>query len=156
MGTERLQHRVAQLGAWLFAVGLLTGLWAGVVLTGTIVVPIPRLALAAHINGLLGGLWLIAVAATLEQLRRPEANQSPNLRAIVGRIRPSVEPLLTGAAAHDPAELAAAATRANIRASVRQLRHGSALLERRIEHEGLMIVGAEYCVESGTVEFLPD
>src|SRR5438046_5220932 len=42
-----------------------------------------------------------AVAATLEQLRRPEANQSPNLRAIVGRIRPSVEPLLTGAAAHE-------------------------------------------------------
>jgi carbonic anhydrase len=97
-----------------------------------------------------------AVAATLEQLRRPE-NQSPNLRAIVDRIRPSVEPLLAGAAAaHDPAELAAAATRANIRASVKQLRHGSALLERRIEHEGLMIVGAEYCVESGTVEFLPD
>src|SRR6266513_666987 len=45
-----------------------------------------------------------AVAATLEQLRRPEANQSPNLRAIVDRIRPSVEPLLTGTAAHDPAE----------------------------------------------------
>jgi hypothetical protein len=69
MGTERLQHRVAQLGAWLFAVGLLTGLWAGVVLTGTIVAPIPRLALAAHLNGLLGGLWLIAVAATLERMR---------------------------------------------------------------------------------------
>jgi hypothetical protein len=69
MGTERLQHRVAQVGAWLFAVGLLTGLWAGVVLTGTIVVPIPRLALAAHLNGLLGGLWLIAVAATLERMR---------------------------------------------------------------------------------------
>ena len=69
MGTERLQHRVAQLGAWLFAVGLLTGLWAAVVLTGKIVVPIPRLALAAHLNGLLGGLWLIAVAATLERMR---------------------------------------------------------------------------------------
>lgn len=97
-----------------------------------------------------------AVAATLEQLRRPEANQSPNLRAIVDRIRPSVEPLLAGPAAHDPAELAAAATRANIRASVKQLRHGSDLLEGRMQHEGLMIVGAEYCVDSGTVEFLHD
>ena len=69
MGTQRLQHRVAQLGAWLFVVGLLTGLWAGVVLTGKIVVPIPRLALAAHLNGLLGGLWLVAVATTLDRMR---------------------------------------------------------------------------------------
>ena len=97
-----------------------------------------------------------AVAATLEQLRRPEANQSPNLRAIVDRIRPSVEPLLKTAVARDPAKLAAAASHANIRASVHQLRHGSALLERRIEQEGLLIVGAEYCVETGTVEFFSD
>lgn len=96
-----------------------------------------------------------AVAATLEQLRRPEA-QSPNLRAIVDRIRPSVEPLLKTALARDPAELAAAASRANTRASVDQLRHGSALLERRIEQDGLLIVGAEYCVETGTVEFFND
>jgi carbonic anhydrase len=97
-----------------------------------------------------------AVAATLEQLHRPEANQSPNLRAIVDRIRPSVEPLLTTPLAQDPAALAAAATHANIRASVKQLRHGSALLERRIERDGLLIVGAEYCVETGTVAFFPD
>lgn len=95
-----------------------------------------------------------AVAATLEQLREPQSHQSPNLRAIVDRIRPAVEPLL--AVERDPAQLAAAATRANIRASVNQLRHGSELLERRIAREGLMIVGAEYCVETGTVEFFPD
>ena len=69
MGTEGLQHRVARAGAWLFAVGLVTGLWAAVVLTEKVVVAIPRLALAAHLNGLLGGLWLIAVAATLDRLR---------------------------------------------------------------------------------------
>lgn len=97
-----------------------------------------------------------AVAATLEQLRRPEANQSPNLRAIVDRIRPSVEPLLKTAVAGDPAELAAAASHANIRASVHQLRHGSALLERRIEQKELLIVGAEYCVETGMVTFFAD
>src|SRR5205085_1666608 len=61
-----------------------------------------------------------AVAATLEQVRRPEANQSPNLRAIVDRIRPAVEALLKTHVAQDPAELAAAATHANIRASVQQ------------------------------------
>jgi len=69
MGTGQLTHRVAQAGAWLFFVGLVTGLWAGVVLTGTVTVPIPRLALAAHLNGLLGGLWLIALAATLDRMR---------------------------------------------------------------------------------------
>jgi carbonic anhydrase len=130
---------------------------------GNIVAPsqVGSVEFAAEVFGtrlgvVLGHTQCGAVAATLEQLRQPQANQSPNLRAIVERIRPSVEPLLSEPAAHDPAELAAAATRANIRASVKHLRHGSALLERRIEHEGLMIVGAEYCVESGTVEFLPD
>lgn len=94
-----------------------------------------------------------AVAATLEQLREPQSGQSPNLRAIVDRIRPAVEPLLAIPIANDPAALAAEATRANIRASVAHLRHGSALLERRIDQEGLLIVGAEYHVETGLVEF---
>jgi len=81
---------------------------------------------------------------------------SPNLRAIVDRIRPAIEPLFGTPVAKDPAALAAEATRANIRASVAHLRHGSALLERRIERDGLLIVGAEYCVEAGTVEFFDD
>ena len=97
-----------------------------------------------------------AVAATLEQLREPQDHQSPNLRAIVDRIGPAIEPLLKSPAAQDPADLAEQATRANVRASVAQLRHGSALLERRIERDGLLVVGAEYCVETGTVEFFAD
>jgi len=97
-----------------------------------------------------------AVAATLEELRQPQGHQSPNLRAIVDRIRPAIEPLLATSAAKEPAALAERATRANILASVHHLRHGSALLERRIERDDLMIVGAEYCVETGTVEFLDD
>src|SRR5438094_1285514 len=95
-----------------------------------------------------------AVAATLEELRQPQGHESPNLRAIVDRIRPAIEPLLATPIAKDPAALAAEATRANIRASVAHLRHGSALLERRIERDGLLIVGAEYCVKTGDVEFL--
>lgn len=94
-----------------------------------------------------------AVAATLEQLREPTENQSPNLRAIVERIRPSVEPLLELPMAKDPEALAQRAVRANVETSVNHLRHGSALLERRIERDGLLIVGAEYHVEDGTVVF---
>ncbi len=97
-----------------------------------------------------------AVAATLDELRQPQDHQSPNLRAIVDRIRPAIEPLLATPVANDPVALAERATRANILASVQQLRHGSALLERRIERDGLVIVGAEYRVDTGTVEFLDD
>ena len=64
-----LRRRLAWAGAWLFAVGMVTGLWAAAVLTEKVTVAIPRLALAAHLNALLGGLWLIAVASTLDLLR---------------------------------------------------------------------------------------
>lgn len=69
MPGDTLRQRLAWAGAWLFAVGMVTGLWAAAVLTEKVVVTIPRLALAAHLNGLLGGLWLIAVASTLDMLR---------------------------------------------------------------------------------------
>ena len=64
-----LSRQLAQAGAWLFAAGMITGLWAAAVLTERVAVPIPRLALAAHLNGILGGLWLIAVAWTIPLLR---------------------------------------------------------------------------------------
>jgi hydroxylaminobenzene mutase len=67
--TELLRHRLAQAGAWLFAIGLLTGFWAAMALTDRVALRVPRLALAAHLNGLLGGLWLIAVASTLDRMR---------------------------------------------------------------------------------------
>ena len=95
-----------------------------------------------------------AIAATLDALRQPQGHESPNLRAIVDRIRPAIEPLLRTPVERDPDALVEDATRANIRASVDQLRHGSGLLERRIARDGLLIIGAEYCVEKGTVEFL--
>jgi len=43
--------------------------------------------------------------------------------------------------------------RANIRASADHLRHGSELLEERIRQDGLLVVGAEYCLETGVVDF---
>ncbi|MFI2812353.1 MULTISPECIES: carbonic anhydrase [Microbulbifer] len=92
-----------------------------------------------------------AVAATIDQLHQPSETRSPNLYSIVDRIRPAVEPLLESHVAPD--ELAARAVRANIRASANQLRHGSAILERLVEQDGLLIVGAEYSLETGCVEF---
>ena len=94
-----------------------------------------------------------AVIATLEELQGRPTNQSRNLRSIVDRVRPSVETVLNGARDRDPARLLRDAVRANVRASVDHLRHGSELLERLIPETGLLVVGAEYSLETGVVEF---
>ena len=94
-----------------------------------------------------------AVLATLDEIRRPTENQSRNLRAIVDRVRPSVEGLLETELRHDHDALVARAVRANIRASADHLRHGSEVLEQLIQKDDLLVVGAEYCIATGVVEF---
>ncbi|MBI4349300.1 MAG: carbonic anhydrase [Elusimicrobia bacterium] len=92
-----------------------------------------------------------AILATLEEVRRPVEKQSPNLRSIVGRVRPAVERLLASGLEGDA--LVREAVRANIRASADHLRHGSEILEELIRQDGLRVVGAEYSLETGAVEF---
>jgi carbonic anhydrase len=94
-----------------------------------------------------------AVQATLEELERPSERRSPNLRSIVDRIWPSVQGLLATDLRHDPDALLENAIRANIRASADHLRHGSQTLEQMIQEEGLLVVGAEYSLETGVVDF---
>jgi len=95
-----------------------------------------------------------AILATLEELQRPTENQSKNLRSIVDRVRPSVEGLLTVEPRFDMDSVVKEAVRANIRASVKNLRRGSEILEQLIQEGNLTIVGAEYSLETGIVEFL--
>lgn len=94
-----------------------------------------------------------AITATVEELQRPRENQSRNLRAIVDRVRPSVESLMATDLRHDLPALVSHAVRANIRASVSHLRHGSQVLEQLIQDRGLLVVGAEYSLETGVVDF---
>ena len=94
-----------------------------------------------------------AILATLEELQRPTENQSRNLQAIVNRVRPSVEALLATDVRHDRDALVKQAVRANIRASANHLRHGSQVLEELARDDGLLVVGAEYSLETGVVEF---
>lgn len=95
-----------------------------------------------------------AVQATLEELERPDTTRSPNLRDLVERIRPSVETLFeVEALRRDRGSLVQHAVRANVRASADHLRHGSRVLEELIENDGLLVVGAEYSLESGVVDF---
>jgi carbonic anhydrase len=94
-----------------------------------------------------------AVLATLEELVRPREKQSRNLRSIVDRIRPSVEGLLATELSHDSEALLRHAVRANIRASANHVRHGSEVLEELIQKGRVLIVGAEYSLETGVVDF---
>jgi carbonic anhydrase len=94
-----------------------------------------------------------AILATIDQLKRPVEMQSRNLRAIVDRVRPSVESLLATPLRNDAEALVSHAVRANVRASASNLRHGSDILEQLIERDGLLVVGAEYSLETGVVDF---
>ena len=94
-----------------------------------------------------------AVCATVEELKRPNTEQSLNIKAIVDRIRPSVEPFRETELWNDDEALVEQAMRANVRASANQLRHGSGILENLSENHNLLIVGAEYSLETGEVIF---
>jgi carbonic anhydrase len=94
-----------------------------------------------------------AIIATLEEVLGRTTSQSRHLRSIVDRVRPSVETLLSGRRDADPDALIADAVRANVRASADHLRHGSELLEQLIREDGLLVVGAEYSLETGVVTF---
>ena len=97
-----------------------------------------------------------AVCATIEEMQRPTGEQSSNIKAIVDRIRPSLASFIPTELWQDKEALIRESIRANVRASVNQLRHGSAALEQLIQHEGLLIVGAEYSLETGKVEFFEE
>jgi carbonic anhydrase len=94
-----------------------------------------------------------AILATLDQLHRPAETRSRNLSAIVDRVRPSIEEVLARESEMTPQELVRQSVRANIRASADHLRHGSELLEQLIHDNGLCVVGAEYSLETGLVDF---
>ena len=96
-----------------------------------------------------------AIKATLEAIRQPAGSQGPSghLYSIVDRVRPSVEGLLTTGLQYDPETLLQYAVRANIHSSANHLRNGSPLIEHLIQSDGLLVVGAEYSLETGVVDF---
>jgi carbonic anhydrase len=93
------------------------------------------------------------IQAALEQLTSPTGIWSRNVSSIVNRVKPSVEALLDTELRHDPDELTHQAVRANVRASADHLRHGSQVIEDLIQKQGLLVVGAEYSLETGVVDF---
>lgn len=94
-----------------------------------------------------------AVIATLNELAKRESHRSPNLRAIVDRVRPALEPVIAHHEMSEGDEVLRDSVRANIRSSVERLSHGSRILERLVDDGELVVIGAEYSVETGAVEF---
>ncbi len=94
-----------------------------------------------------------AILATIDELRQPSGSQSRNLQSIVDRVRPSVTALFAASTPGNEDALVAQAVRSNIRASADHLRHGSAILEQMIQAGDLLVVGAEYSLETGVVDF---
>ena len=95
-----------------------------------------------------------AVEAAIDELNKPSDRQSPNLQFIVERIRPAAESMVAHGYGHDPDALMNAVVRENVRQTADALRHGSEIIEQLVAKEGLTIVGAEYCLRTGKVEFL--
>ncbi|HYI00768.1 carbonic anhydrase [Hyalangium sp.] len=110
-------------------------------------------ALGPRLVVVMGHTLCSAIDATLEAIEKPSAPRSPNLLSIVDRIRPSIEGLVHTELAEDRQRLMQAAVRANVRASVSHLKHGSRILERMVLEDGLRVVGAEYSLETGEVDF---
>jgi carbonic anhydrase len=94
-----------------------------------------------------------AVEATLDALLGSPLEVSRNILSIVERIRPAVEPLVHTELAADRAALSRAAVRANVRAAANQLRHGTEILEGLAASSGLLVVGAEFNLQTGVVDF---
>ena len=92
-----------------------------------------------------------AVLATLEAIERPSF-VSPNLRSIVDRIRPALEDTPRDGRTSSE-DIVQNAVRANVRASAEHLRNGSAILRDLIARNGLLVVGADYGLDTGVVEF---
>jgi carbonic anhydrase len=102
---------------------------------------------------LMGHTGCGAIEATLESISRPNDESLRNLKSIVDRVRPAIEPLVGTDLARDPVELRRQCVRANVRAGANHLRHGSPVLERLVLDGKLAVVGAEYDLESGVVDF---
>lgn len=92
-----------------------------------------------------------AIEATIEELQQPAGKGSANMEAIVSCIRPVVDGLLPEVESRD--ELVDRAVRENVKRSADALRHGSKVIETLIDNGELTIVGAEYCLETGVVDF---
>jgi carbonic anhydrase len=95
-----------------------------------------------------------AIEAAVKATQSGNGPESKNIRDITERISPHIEELVRASGGSTEPALLREAMRANVRASVNQLRHGHRLLEELVSAGRLAIVGAEYELETGKVHLL--
>jgi carbonic anhydrase len=91
-----------------------------------------------------------AVHATVRAIQTGMGSESKNIRSITDRISPHIAALVRPG---DPDAVLREAVRANVRASVDHLRHGSRLIEELVLAGRVAVIGAEYELETGAVHF---
>ncbi len=94
-----------------------------------------------------------AIQATFDAIEGKKPILSDNIHDIVDRIRPNIDRIVTRRKKSTREKTLREAMRANVLASANHLRHASRFLEDMVHHKELMIVGAEYDIESGVVDF---
>ncbi len=101
----------------------------------------------------LGHTMCGAIRATMDELANPAPSKTEHLHSIVDAISPCLEPLLEATSRESEDALLHEVMRQNVRHSVQQLRQQSSILRKQINEDALEVIGAEYCVSSGTVDF---
>jgi carbonic anhydrase len=91
-----------------------------------------------------------AIAATVHSVETGSGPPSKNVQSITDRIAPHIEGLLGPG---NPDDILREAVRANVRASADHLRHGSRIIEELVLSGRVVVVGAEYELETGAVHF---
>ncbi len=115
--------------------------------------------LGAKLVVVLGHTGCAAVRATLAEVQSPGTPAAEKLSAVIHHIKPPVEAVLSLRPEADQAAMMQESVRANIRHAAGQLREDSAVISTLVESGEVLVVGAEYSLETGAVEFidgLPD
>jgi carbonic anhydrase len=94
-----------------------------------------------------------AIAATLDVLQGRPTQLPDNIHDIIERIEPHIKLIVDRRKRAPREEIWRECVRANVLASFSHLRHGSRYLEEMVRKKELMIVGADYSIETGVVDF---
>ncbi len=101
----------------------------------------------------LGHSYCGAINASLDFLAAPSEDLSPNILGIANHILPSIEPLTQVTPPLEREDLVRQSVRRNVSTEVRRLRETSDILARSIRENGLLVVGADYSLDTGAVDF---
>ena len=97
-----------------------------------------------------------AVTASVDEQMKPLEMRSSGVGVIVKTIQPSVRAVLDSQPGLDRQGLVCASIRENVRGAVKRIKAGSDVLVKLLDQGQLHIVGAEYSLETGAVEFMEE